>query len=72
LAGWVIAASTSPGTTAISQRRRSAGLIVAGWAGDYLPRHLILRVGAGLLLVTILPIWSLIAAGSEHMVMQRL
>ncbi|MBV8574253.1 MAG: MFS transporter, partial [Acetobacteraceae bacterium] len=47
----------------------SAGLIVAGWAGDYLPRHLILRVGAGLLIVTILPIWSLIAAGSEHLVL---
>jgi MFS family permease len=25
----------------------SAGLIVAGWAGDYLPRHLILRSGLG-------------------------
>ena len=47
----------------------SAGLIVAGWAGDYLPRHLILRVGAGLLIVTILPIWSLIAAGTEHLVL---
>jgi MFS family permease len=47
----------------------SAGLIVAGWAGDYLPRHLILRVGAGLLIVTILPIWSLIADGSEHLVL---
>jgi MFS family permease len=47
----------------------SAGLIVAGWAGDYLPRHLILRVGAGLLIVTILPIWSLIAAGSDHLVL---
>jgi MFS transporter, MHS family, proline/betaine transporter len=47
----------------------SARLIAAGWAGDYLPRHLILRVGAGLLIVTILPIWSLIAAGSEHLVL---
>ncbi|MBV9683963.1 MAG: MFS transporter, partial [Solirubrobacterales bacterium] len=47
----------------------SAGLIVAGWAGDYLPRHLILRAGAGLLIVTILPIWSLIAAGTEHLVL---
>jgi MFS family permease len=47
----------------------SVGLIVAGWAGDYLPRHLILRVGAGVLLVTILPIWSLIAAGSDHLVL---
>ncbi len=47
----------------------SAGLIVAGWAGDYLPPHLILRVGAGLLAVTILPIWSLIAAGSGHLVL---
>jgi MFS transporter, MHS family, proline/betaine transporter len=47
----------------------SAGLIVAGWAGDYLPRYLILRVGAGLLIVTVLPIWSLIAAGSGHLVL---
>jgi MFS family permease len=47
----------------------SAGLIVAGWAGDYLPPHLILRVGAGLLGVTILPIWWLIAAGSEHLIL---
>jgi MFS family permease len=47
----------------------SALLIVTGWAGDYLPRHLILRAGAGLLVVTILPIWSLIAAGSTHLVL---
>jgi MFS transporter, MHS family, proline/betaine transporter len=47
----------------------SAGLIVAGWAGDYLPRHLILRAGAGLLIVTILPIWSLIAVGGGHLVL---
>lgn len=47
----------------------SAGLILAGWAGDYLPRHLILRVGAGLLMAAIIPIWSLIAAGSEHLVL---
>jgi MFS family permease len=61
----------SPSQTALAMTTAllvsSAGLIVAGWAGDYLPRHLILRVGAGLLLVTILPIWSLIAAGSEHL-----
>jgi MFS family permease len=47
----------------------SAGLIVVGWAGDYLPRYLILRVGAGLLIVTILLIRSLIAADSEHLVL---
>ena len=47
----------------------SAGLIVAGWAGDYMPRPLILRVGAALLAVTIFPIWSLIAEGSEHLVL---
>src|SRR5271166_6412970 len=38
----------------------SAGLIAAGWTGDYLPRPLILRFGAALLVVTIFPIWSLI------------
>lgn len=47
----------------------SAGLIVAGWAGDYLPRHLILRVGTALLVVAIVPIWSLITSGSEHLVL---
>ena len=47
----------------------SAGLIVAGWAGDYLPRHLILRAGAALLVVTILPIWSLMAAGGAQIVL---
>jgi MFS transporter, MHS family, proline/betaine transporter len=63
----------SPSQTALAMTTAllvsSAGLIVAGWAGDYLPRHLILRVGAGVLLVTILPIWSLIASGSEHLVL---
>lgn len=63
----------SPSQTALAMTiallASSAGLIVAGWAGDYLPRHLILRVGAGLLIVTILPIWSLIAEGSEHLVL---
>ena len=47
----------------------SAGQIVAAWAGDYLPRPVILRVGAALLVVTIFPIWSLIAAGSEPLVL---
>jgi MFS transporter, MHS family, proline/betaine transporter len=46
----------------------SVGLIAAGWAGDYLPRPLILRAGAGLLAVTILPVWSLIAAGNGRLV----
>lgn len=63
----------SPSQTALAMTTAllvsSAGLIVAGWAGDYLPRHLILRVGAGLMIVTILPIWSLIAGGSENLVL---
>ncbi len=63
----------SPSQTALAMTTAllvsSAGLIVAGWAGDYLPRYLILRVGAGLLVVTILPIWSLIAAGSAHLIL---
>jgi MHS family proline/betaine transporter-like MFS transporter len=42
---------------------------VVGWAGDYLPRHLILRVGSGLLIVTVVPIWSFVTAGSEHLVL---
>ena len=63
----------SPSQTALAMTTAllvsSAGLIVAGWAGDYLPRHRILRVGAVLLVVVVLPIWSLIAAGSEHLIL---
>jgi MFS transporter, MHS family, proline/betaine transporter len=63
----------SPSQTAVAMTTAllvsSVGLIVAGWAGDYLPRHQILRVGAALLVVTIIPIWSLITAGSEHLVL---
>jgi len=62
----------SPSETALAMTTAllvsSAGLIVAGWAGDYLPRHLILRVGAALLIVTVVPIWSSITGGSEHLV----
>ena len=47
----------------------SAGLIVAGWAGDYMPRHMILRVGAGLLTLAVIPLWSMITAGPEHLVL---
>jgi MHS family proline/betaine transporter-like MFS transporter len=47
----------------------SVGLIVAGWAGDYVPRHLILRAGAVLLIVAVFPIWSLITSGSEELVL---
>lgn len=47
----------------------SAGLIVAGWAGDYLPRHLILRGGAFLLMVAAVPLWALITAGTDQLVL---
>jgi MFS transporter, MHS family, proline/betaine transporter len=47
----------------------SAGLIVAGWAGDHLPRYIILRVGTALLIVTVIPIWLLITGGSENLVL---
>ena len=63
----------SPSQTAaamtISLLVSSAGLIVAAWAGDHLPRRLILRAGSALLAVTVLPIWSEIASGSEHLVL---
>jgi MFS family permease len=63
----------SPSQTALAMTTSllvsSAGLIVAGWAGDYVPRYLLLRFGAALLMITILPIWSLIVAGSTHMVL---
>lgn len=39
----------------------SVGLIIAGWAGDYIPGRLILRVGAGLLTIAIWPLLKLIA-----------
>jgi predicted MFS family arabinose efflux permease len=48
----------------------SAGLIVAGWAGDYVPGHLILRVGAMLLIVAVFPIWSLITGGGGQLVLR--
>ena len=47
----------------------SCALLIAGWAGDYLPRHLILRGGSVLLIVAVFPIWSLIAAGSGQLVL---
>jgi MFS transporter, MHS family, proline/betaine transporter len=47
----------------------SMGLIVAAWAGDFVPRYLILRAGAGLLAVAVVPLWSLITAGSVHLVL---
>jgi MFS family permease len=47
----------------------SVGLIIAGWAGDYLPRHQILRFGAALLFVTVVPIWSLVTNGSANLVL---
>ena len=63
----------SPSQTALAMTTAllvsSAGLIVAGWAGDYLPRHLVLRVGSGLLMLTVIPLWSLITAGSDHLVL---
>lgn len=47
----------------------SCALLVAGWAGDYLPRHLILRGGSILLIVAVFPIWSSIAAGGGQLVL---
>lgn len=46
----------------------SAGLIIAAWAGDYWPRHLVLRGGAVLLLAA-LPLWSVIASGGQNLVL---
>jgi MFS transporter, MHS family, proline/betaine transporter len=62
-------ASQTAAAMTISLLVSSAGLIVAAWAGDYLPRRLILRAGSTLLAVTVLPIWSEIAAGGEHLVL---
>ncbi|PWC36012.1 MFS transporter [Azospirillum sp. TSO35-2] len=63
----------SPSQTALAMMTAllvsSAGLIVAGWVGDYLPRHLVLRVGSGLLMVAVVPIWSRIAAGSDQLIL---
>ena len=62
----------SPSQTALGMTTAllvsSAGLIVAGWAGDYLPRHLVLRVGSGLLALVVIPLWALITAGSDQVV----
>ncbi len=63
----------SPSQTALAMMTAllvsSAGLIVAGWVGDYFPRHLVLRGGAGLLALTVIPIWSLIIAGGDQLVL---
>jgi MFS family permease len=62
----------SPSQTALGMTTAllvsSAGLIVAAWAGDYLPRHLVLRVGSGLLALVVIPLWALITAGSDQLV----
>ena len=47
----------------------SAGVIVVGWAGDHLPRHIILRVGTALLIVTVISIWSLITGRRRELVL---
>lgn len=47
----------------------SVGLIIAAWACDHLPRHLILGFGAFLLAVTVVPIWGAISAGSNHLML---
>jgi MFS family permease len=63
----------SPSQTAVGMTTAlvvsSAGLIVAGRLGDYLPRHLVLRVGSGLLALVVIPLWALITAGSEQLVL---
>lgn len=47
----------------------SVGLIIAGWAGDYLPGQIILRVGAGLLVLTVWPLMKLIATHGGDLVL---
>jgi MFS transporter, MHS family, proline/betaine transporter len=47
----------------------SVGLIIAGWAGDYLSGRMILRVGAGLLVVTVWPLMKLIATHGGDLVL---
>ena len=47
----------------------SVGLVASGWAGDYFPRHLILRIGAGLLIVAVVPLWSLITARNGNLIL---
>lgn len=63
----------SPSQTALAMMTAllvsSAGLIVAGWAGDYLPRHVVLRIGSGLLVLVVIPIWSRITAGNGQLVL---
>lgn len=39
----------------------SIGLMAAGWAGDYIPARLILRAGSLLMLVTVVPLFALMA-----------
>ena len=39
----------------------SIGLIIAGWAGDYVPGKQILRIGSALMVVTVVPLFMLLA-----------
>jgi MFS transporter, MHS family, proline/betaine transporter len=63
----------SPSITALAMTAAllvsSAGLIVAGWAGDFIPRHLVLRVGSALLMLVVIPFWSLIVDGTSNLVL---
>jgi MFS family permease len=62
----------SPSVTALAMTSAllvsSAGLIVAAWAGDFIPRHLVLRVGSGILMLVVIPIWSLIVKNKSNLV----
>ncbi|WP_029005268.1 MFS transporter [Azorhizobium doebereinerae] len=39
----------------------SIGLMIAGWAGDFMPSRLILRAGSLLMLLTVVPLFALMA-----------
>ncbi len=47
----------------------SVGLIIAGWAGDYVSGRMILRVGAGLLAITVWPLMKAIATHGGDLVL---
>lgn len=47
----------------------SIGLIIAGWAGDFIPGHLILRAGSLLMLLVVVPMFVLMANHAASIVL---
>jgi MFS family permease len=52
-----------------AQVTSSAGLLIAGWAGDYIPGGLILRAGSALMMLAVIPLFVLISNHSASIIL---